>query len=190
MCSWTHICERAITHASEHWQNTQACRQLMMSSLRRGRAGELPESPKKHRNDSNGERLERETERGEERGGEGRGAQTRAWKRKHDPGIRSSTNRYGERGGSGGVQYEQVHLKGCTTVSRGLISSEYSEMSVRVTKYLCETACASSAACCPGSVCHSIHSHCPSPHYGASCGKTNTNVSVLTDARTEPRTHF
>lgn len=40
----------------------------MMSSLRRGRAGELPESPKKHRNDSNGER-ERERRREEEREG-------------------------------------------------------------------------------------------------------------------------
>lgn len=41
----------------------------MMSSLRRGRAGEPPESPKKHRNDSNGERETRERQGGE---GEGR----------------------------------------------------------------------------------------------------------------------
>lgn len=39
----------------------------MMSSLRRGRAGELPESPKKHRNDSNGERERERRERGRER---------------------------------------------------------------------------------------------------------------------------
>lgn len=38
----------------------------MMSSLRRGRAGELPESPKKHRNVSNTQREgERERQRGE-----------------------------------------------------------------------------------------------------------------------------
>lgn len=39
----------------------------MMSSLRRGRAGELPESPKKHRNDSNGDRERERRERGRER---------------------------------------------------------------------------------------------------------------------------
>lgn len=97
----------------------------MMSSLRRGRAGELPESPKKTQ--KRFKHTERERDRGKR--GEGKGEREVEVRRpKH--GNKSTIQVFGAAltggrmarggggGGDGGSGGEQVHLKGRTIKRR------------------------------------------------------------------------